>query len=254
MSPIRIRITSPGTSSRDGGVTTPVPPHPALDRQLSLQRIDGLARLMLLPEPDRGVGHQQQQDDAEIRPVPQHPDKITAPRSSTGWTPEIGQQLQDGLLLFLLNLVRPYLATARSPQPGSGLRRRTQPLCTSSTGRDFRSSFASGTGPAPDPGAPGRPAPASLTVLMVLPDCGSAVARWHLAVVAIPVRRRWQAAARHLLQAAARSALAAGTASASCGAGEPGGGMIEKKAAPAGFPAPSTVAGGSQTLIRSFLA
>jgi len=56
---------------------------------------------------------------------------------------------------------------------------------------------------------------------MVSPDCGSAVARWHLAVVAIPVRRRWQAAARHLLQAAARSALRAGTALCQLRRGEP---------------------------------
>ena len=64
--------------TRRRGDPLPVALHPGLDRQLGLQGVDGLARLVLFPEPDRGVGNEQDQDDEEVRPVPSTPDRITA--------------------------------------------------------------------------------------------------------------------------------------------------------------------------------
>ena len=43
--------------------------HPGLDRERRLQGGDGIARLMFLPESDDGVGEEQNEDDAKIRPV-----------------------------------------------------------------------------------------------------------------------------------------------------------------------------------------
>ena len=52
--------------------------HPGLDRQPGLQRVDGVARLVLFPEPHHGVGEEQHEDDAEVRPSAGRP-----PRGST---------------------------------------------------------------------------------------------------------------------------------------------------------------------------
>ena len=116
--------------TRRRGDPRPVTYHPALDRQLGLQRIDGLARLVLLPEPDRGVGNEQDKDDEEIRPVPQHARQdhrgLDHPRDRT---PEIGQQFQERIFLLLLDLIRPVPG-----QPllrlglAQAIRRRPQPL------------------------------------------------------------------------------------------------------------------------------
>ena len=74
----------------------------------------------------------------------------------------------SGLAFFSAISLGPYLASRfpASPwlRPPSGDDDRR--FSTSGTGRDFRSSFASGTGPGPGPGAPGRLAPVSLTVLI----------------------------------------------------------------------------------------
>ena len=79
MSPSRNRITSPGTSSRAGGVIhAPSRLDPGLDRQLGLQSVDRVTRLVFLPEPDHPVGHQQHQDDEEVGPVPDRADRTAA--------------------------------------------------------------------------------------------------------------------------------------------------------------------------------
>ena len=85
---------------------------------------------MLLPEPDRGVGRQQQQDDAEVRPVPQHPRQdhrsLDHPRDRP---PEVGQQLQERIFLLLRDLIRPVPGQPLGrPSPRQAIRRRPQPL------------------------------------------------------------------------------------------------------------------------------
>ena len=56
MSPSRTRTTSPGTSSR-AGIYLPgaVSQHLGLQGQLLLEELDGVVRLVLLPEADHGV-------------------------------------------------------------------------------------------------------------------------------------------------------------------------------------------------------
>ena len=51
----------------------PITLHRGLNRQLGLQSLDGVARLMLFPESDHGVGNKQKEDDEKIRPVPDNP-------------------------------------------------------------------------------------------------------------------------------------------------------------------------------------
>ncbi len=46
--------------------------HPGLDRQFGLQGSDGVARLAFLPESNYRVRNQQEKDDEEIRPMPDH--------------------------------------------------------------------------------------------------------------------------------------------------------------------------------------
>jgi hypothetical protein len=65
-------MTSPGTSSRAAGWSIPIPFDAGLDSQFGLQRGNGVARLAFFPEADHGVGHQQNEDDPKIRPVPDH--------------------------------------------------------------------------------------------------------------------------------------------------------------------------------------
>ena len=48
----------------------PIPFDPGLDRQLCLQRFDGVARLVFFPEADYRIGQQQKEDNEKIRPVP----------------------------------------------------------------------------------------------------------------------------------------------------------------------------------------
>ena len=75
--------------TRRRGDPLPITFHPGLDRQLGLQRGDGVARLVFFPESDHGVGNQQQQDDEEIRPVPDdRRQNHRRSRSSTGWDPK----------------------------------------------------------------------------------------------------------------------------------------------------------------------
>jgi hypothetical protein len=108
------------------------------------------------------------------------PDKITAASIIHGIGPQkYVSSFRNGLSFFSSISLGPYLASR--PVASAWLRPsgdEPSRFCTSATGRDFRSSFASGTGPGSGPAAPGRPAPASLTVLMVTPGRGgSAVTR-----------------------------------------------------------------------------
>src|ERR1039458_8976073 len=112
------------------------------------------------------------------------PDKITAASIIHGIGPQkYVSNFSSGLAFFSTISFGPYFASRFPASPwlrpsGDDDRR----FSTSGTGRDFRSSFASGTGPAFAPGAPGRLAPVSLTVLILfLP---SAVASHPLAAPA----------------------------------------------------------------------
>ena len=84
--------------------------HPGLDRELGLQRFDGIARLALFPEPDGGIGNKQHQNDEEIGPMAddtgQDHRHFDHPRDRT---PEIGEEFQQRIGLLLLDLVRPVL-------------------------------------------------------------------------------------------------------------------------------------------------
>ena len=50
----------------------PVTLHPGLDRQLGLKGLNGVARLAFFPESDHGVGHEQKENDEEVRPMLDH--------------------------------------------------------------------------------------------------------------------------------------------------------------------------------------
>jgi hypothetical protein len=84
--------------------------HPCFDREPGLQGGDRAACLALLPESDRGVGDEQEQDDEEVRPVPNDAGEdnrgLDHPRDRP---PEIGQELQKRVDLLLFDLVRPVL-------------------------------------------------------------------------------------------------------------------------------------------------
>ena len=78
--------------------------HRGLDRQRGLQGGDGVARLVLFPESDHGVGQKQNEDDAEIRPMPVHRRKdhgrFDHPRDGT---PKIAEEFQTSFSLLLLH-------------------------------------------------------------------------------------------------------------------------------------------------------
>ena len=120
--------------------------HPRLDRELGLQGVDGLASLMLLGESDDAVRDKQDQDDEEVRPVPQHPGQdhrdFDHPRDRS---PEVGEELEEGIGLLLFDLVRPVLGEALFRlgvvRPSGEVSSR---FSTSASGRVFRSSFAAG--------------------------------------------------------------------------------------------------------------
>ena len=96
--------------ARRRGDPFPIPLHPRLDRQPGLEGGDGVAGLVFLPEPDHGVGEQQDEDDREVRPVlgdrRQDDGSLDHPRDGA---PEVGQELQERVVLLLLDLVRPVL-------------------------------------------------------------------------------------------------------------------------------------------------
>ncbi len=102
--------------------------HPGLDGQLGLQGGDRVAGLALLPESDDGVGAEQNEDDAEVRPVPgdrrEDHGRLDHPRNRA---PEVRQELQQRIGLLLLDLVGPVLGepllSLRLTEP---IRRRAQ--------------------------------------------------------------------------------------------------------------------------------
>ena len=95
------------------GGPLPVTLHPGLDGQLGLQGLDGVSRLELLPETDRGVGQEQNQDDEKIRPVTdqgrENNRHLDHPRNRP---PKISQEFQERIGLFLSYLVRAVLRQA----------------------------------------------------------------------------------------------------------------------------------------------
>ena len=141
-------MTSPGTSSpcRRGDPLS-IAFHPGLDRQLGLQGGDGAARLAFLPESDHGVGEQQHQDDAEVRPVLQLRPRAPPPlRSSREWDPRNRpSSFRSGLTFFSSISFGPYwvsrFCASACVRPSGDDRSR---FSTSAMGRDLRSSFASG--------------------------------------------------------------------------------------------------------------
>ena len=111
-----------------------------LDRQLGLKSLDGVARRVFFPESDHGVGQQQNQDDAEVRPMPVYRRKdhggFDHPRDGP---PEISEEFQQRIGLLFLYHVRPILA-----QPlcrlglGEAVRRRAQFLLHFRQGQGFQ--------------------------------------------------------------------------------------------------------------------
>ena len=104
-------MTSPGTSSRAAGVIhLPSRITRALIAKRGLQGGDGVARLVFFPEPDHGVGQKQNQDDAEVRPMPgdrrQDHRRFDHPRDRA---PEIAEEFQQLVGLLFLDLVGPVL-------------------------------------------------------------------------------------------------------------------------------------------------
>ncbi len=74
--------------ARGEGLPAPVPAHPGLERQPLLELLDGVAGLVLLPEPDPRVENQQHQDDDRDRPSAGRWRRGSPPpRSSRGWDP-----------------------------------------------------------------------------------------------------------------------------------------------------------------------
>ena len=152
-------MASPGTSSRAGGVThLPSRFTRALIANLAFSASMALPAWRSSQKPTVGVGHQQQQDDEEVGPMPddagQDDRHLDHPRDGP---PEIAEELQKRIGLLFLDFVGPVLASvASSPPPGvrpSG----DEPnfFSTSGRGRVCRSSFASGFESALDPGALG---------------------------------------------------------------------------------------------------
>ena len=105
-----MRMTSPGTNSRAGGVIH----FPSrFTRALIASWPSGQrwrCRLTFFPESDHGVGNKQKEDDKKIRPVPDHAREnhrhFDHPRNGT---PKIGEEFQERIGFLFFNLVRPIL-------------------------------------------------------------------------------------------------------------------------------------------------
>ena len=93
--------------------------HARVDRELGFEGLNRVACLPFLGVADHTVGQQQQQDDEEIRPVPdragQDDGDLDHPRDRP---PEVAEELQQRVGLVLGDLVRPVL---RQPLRGLGL-------------------------------------------------------------------------------------------------------------------------------------
>ena len=98
--------------------------HPRVDRELGLEGLNRVASLSFLGVADYTVGQQQQQDDEEIRPVPdragQDDGDLDHPRDRA---PKVAEELQQRVGLVLGDLIRPVLR---------------QPSCRLSTAQSVR--------------------------------------------------------------------------------------------------------------------
>ena len=91
-----------------GGEIKPgsAPLDPGLQGQVRLERGDGVAGLVLLPEPHHRVGQEQHEDDHEIRPVPDQPREEGRDLDHPGnRSPEMGEELQEGVPLRFGKLI-----------------------------------------------------------------------------------------------------------------------------------------------------
>ncbi len=102
-----------------------VAPHPGFQREGFLQLLDGVAGLVLLPEPDQRVEQQENEDDDKVGPVAdhggQHRGDLGHPRNRA---PEIAQDFQQDAAPRGLDRVWPVAAPARS---GIGRRKPLRP-------------------------------------------------------------------------------------------------------------------------------
>ncbi len=84
--------------------------HAGLDRQLGFQRGDFITRLAFLPKGDHRIGHEQQENDKKIRPVPDHARQnhrhFNHPRN---WPPKIAEEFQEEIRLLFGKFIRPVL-------------------------------------------------------------------------------------------------------------------------------------------------
>ena len=136
-------MTSPGTSSRAGGVThLPSRLTRALIASLAFSAAMALPAWCSSQNPTTALAQQQDQDDEEVRPVPDHARQdhrgLDHPRDRT---PEVGEELQERIGLLLLDLVGPVL---REPLLRLGLGEpsgESPAVLDLGQGRVFRSSF-----------------------------------------------------------------------------------------------------------------
>ena len=117
-----------------------VPFDTGLDRQLGLQGGDGLARLALFPEPDAGVGQEQDEDDEEVGPVLEHSGQDHRRLDHPGdGPPEVGEELQQRVDLLLRDLVRAVLGQALLRLDlGEAIRGRPEPLLDLGDGKGLQ--------------------------------------------------------------------------------------------------------------------
>jgi len=101
----------------------PVAQHPRFQRELALECLQRVRRLVLLPEADRRVEDQQRQDDDEVIPAAgrcrQHGCNLDHPRDRS---PEVAEELDQRADLLLLQCV------AAEPGPALGNLGARQPL------------------------------------------------------------------------------------------------------------------------------
>ena len=131
MSPRRMRMTSPGTSSRAAGVIHfPSRFTRALMASLAFRAAMALPAWRSSQNPTTALARSRTRMMPEVRPMPGYRRKddrcFDHPRDGT---PEIGKKLQERIGLLLFNLVRPVLgqpflrlglaeSVRRRPQPG----------------------------------------------------------------------------------------------------------------------------------------
>jgi hypothetical protein len=95
---------------------------------------------VLFPEPDAGVGQQQDQNDDEVGPVAQHGRQDHGDLDHPGdWPPEVAEELQELVDLLRFDLVRPVLFQAGGRLGlGEALWRRCEALLDLSDGQGLQ--------------------------------------------------------------------------------------------------------------------